>query len=76
MRSYKYRHQIDIKRHLLNISIWLDIKKTTLCCINLICFAKVLVCLVEKGMIPHVQKSTNCELVCFKNKTMFFFALT
>ncbi len=37
-------------RHLLEISVWLDIKKTTLCCtktqIYLLCYEKALVCLV------------------------------
>jgi hypothetical protein len=45
---------IDIKkirnRHLLDISIWLDIKKTALCDIKtlryFLCYAKVLDCLV------------------------------
>jgi hypothetical protein len=41
-------------RHLLDISVWLDIKKTTIGCIKtqryLLCNAKVLVCLVRYWM--------------------------
>jgi hypothetical protein len=50
LRSYKFRHQIDIKIHLLDISVWLDIKKTTICCSKTLRYflsdAKALVCLV------------------------------
>jgi hypothetical protein len=48
----KYGHQYDIKEHLLDFLICLDINKTTTCCIktlrHFLLVLKVIVCLVRE----------------------------